>query len=227
MSTLQQLGYYFIIFPNPAYARAYQARAVSLHRIARTHTPTSTDSPVMPPQRTLRKGEDVNDILQDYALCPPSQKVSLRVLFPPYSPDVKHLLSQRGYSQIVGLDDKTGRAVLLWVSGYQPNSASIRNMISRDGQDRGLAWALANVEKSIDKVEGPLDSMEEPQDLRYGEDANSNRTRCLYPRWVISFADHNEARRFTRSWHRRSFPLRGERIAIGEPHPLVHAELIW
>ena len=152
------------------------------------------------------------------------------MLFPPYSPDVKRLLSQRGYSQIIGPNDKTGRAVLLWVYGYQPNSASIRNMISRDGQNRGLAWALANGEKSIEKVEGqliPMEEPEEPEEHGHGEDADSNRTQSVYPRWLISFTDEDEARRFTRSWHRKPFPLRGERVAVGEPHPLVHAEVIW
>lgn len=140
---------------------------------------------------------------------------------------MKHLLNQRGYSQIIGPDDKAGRAVLLWVNGYQPNSASVRNMINRDGQDRGLAWALINGEKSIEKVESPLVPMEELEAPGYGENTDSQRTRCLYPRWIICFTDENEARRFTRSWHRRPFPLRGERVAVGEPQPLVHAEVIW
>ena len=236
ISTLQHLGYYFLVFPNPAYARAYQARAVSHHRIARAYTPTSIESPILQPQEKLLEAEDVYDILQNYALCPPSQKISLRVLFPPYSPDVKRLLSQRGYSQIIGPNDKTGRAVLLWVYGYQPNSASIRNMISRDGKNRGLAWALANGEKSIEKVEDPPMSMEKPgepdepekpEEHGHGEDADSNRTKSVYPRWLISFTDEDEARRFARSWHRKPFPLRGERVAVGEPHPLIHAEVIW
>lgn len=175
----------------------------------------------------LSEGEDIHDILQNYAICPPSQRISLRVLFPPYSPDLKRLLSQRGYSQILCPDDKTGRAVLLCVYGYQPNSASIRNMINRDGRDRGLAWALANGEKSIEKIDGSLLPKEELERPFCGEGADSKRTQRVYPRWIISFTDENEARRFTRSWHRRHFPLRGEHVAEGEPHPLVHAEVIW
>lgn len=140
---------------------------------------------------------------------------------------MKLLLSQNGYSQIIGSGDKTGRAVLLWVYGYQPKSASIRNMINRDGRDRGRAWALALGEQSVEKVECPLSPMEEPVNPGSGEDADSPRSRCVYPRWIISFTDENEARRFTRSWHRRPFPLRGEHVAVGEPRPLVHAEVIW
>ncbi|MCJ1470917.1 hypothetical protein MMC07_009565 [Pseudocyphellaria aurata] len=227
LSTLQQLGYYFIVFPNPAYARAYQARAIAFHRIARAHTPTSLKSPIMPSQGISLEGVDARDIVQNYSLCPPSQKISLRVLFPPYSPNMKLLLSQHGYSQIISPDDKTGRAVLLWVHGYQPKSASISNMINRDGQDRGLAWALALGENSVEKVECPISPMEDPENPGSRDDADSPRTRSVYPRWIISFTDENEARRFTRSWHRRPFPLRGERVAVGEPHPLVHAEVIW
>ena len=185
------------------------------------------ESPIAPPRGMLLEGEDVYELLQDFALCPPSQKMSLRVLFPPYTPDVRLLLNQRGYSQIIWPDDKTGRAVLLWVNGYQSNLTSIRNMIDRDGLDRGLAWALANGEKSIEKVDSPFFRMEEIEGLGLGEDADSRQTRCVYPRWILSFADENEARRFTRSWHRRPFPLRGERVAVGEHHPRVHAEVIW
>lgn len=100
-------------------------------------------------------------------------------------------------------------------------------MINRDGRDRGLAWALANGEKSIEKVEGLLVPTEELERPFRGEGADSKLAQRVYPRWVISFTDENEARRFTRSWHRRHFPLRGERVAVGEPHPLVHAEVIW
>lgn len=175
----------------------------------------------------LVEGEDVYDILQNYALCPPSQRISLKILFPPYSPGLKRLMSQRGYSQIIGPNDKTEKAVLLWVNGYQPNLAMIRDVISRDGQDRGIAWALANGENSIEKAKVPLVAEDEIRRLEDAEDYQSSRSRPSYPRWIISFTDENEARRFTRTWHQRPFPLGGKTVAVGEPPPLVHAEVIW
>lgn len=227
LSTLQQSGKYYLLFPNPAYARAYQAHVWNLHQIARTHTPTSVESPITPPEGMLEEGEDVYTTLQNYALSPPSQKISLRIVVPPFSPSLKRLLSQRGYSQIVDPVDKTEKAVLLWVNGYQPNLTMIRNMISQDGKHRGLAWAIANGENSIEKVEVPLVALDATEKPEYAEDDEPNRSRRLYPRWIISFTDENEARRFTRTWHRRPFPLRGESVAVGEPPPLVHAEFMW
>ena len=171
-------------------------------------------------------------LLQNYALCPPSQRMALRVLFAPYSPDVKRLLTQRGYAQIVGggdpTGDRTGRAVLLWVSGYhQLGLAVVRDMISRDGQRRGLAWALAEGEKSIEKVEAPLLADEELEEGDYTEETDPSYARRMCLRWIISFRDENEARRFTRAWHCRPFPLHGDNAATEEPPPSVHAEVLW
>lgn len=71
------------------------------------------------------EAEDVDEIMQHYALCLPSEKISIRVLFPPYSVDVKGLLCQYGYSQIIGPNDKIGRAVCsgrMIINRTQPQS---------------------------------------------------------------------------------------------------------
>lgn len=41
-------------------------------------------------------------------------------------------------------------------------------------------------------------------------------------RWILSFSDESEARRFIRAWHRRQFPQ-----DRGEDPRLVHAEFLW
>ncbi|MCJ1348343.1 hypothetical protein MMC31_006574, partial [Peltigera leucophlebia] len=169
ITTLQQHSHYYLLFPNPAYARAYQSHIISLHRIAKTHTPTSIESPLGPPPGMLIEGENIHDVLQNYALCPPSQKISLRVLFPPYSPAIRRLIDQRGYAQIEvppapasemiqdeqqkkdNSRSRSGRAILIWVQGYNPPLSSIREMINQDGRKRGLAWSLANDVPAIEK----------------------------------------------------------------------------
>ena len=103
----------------------------------------------------------------------------------------------------------------------------IKKMIGQDAKIRGLAWALANSENPIEKVEVPLAASEETKRTEYDEDDEASPSRRAYPRWIISFSDENEARRFTRAWHRRPFPLDGGTVAVGEPPPLVHAEIIW
>ena len=230
--TLQPLGHYFLLFPNPAYARAYQNHVVHTHRLATTHTPTSLESPMAPPKGMIIEGDDVHALLQNYALAPPSQKISLKVLFPPYPAGVKRLIDDGGYLQLVMPEEKAGRAVLFWVSGHQPHTNVVREAIALDGRDRGMEWALLKGRKSVEKVDGspkPWDTegLEEArsEEIEGGEDLGS--ARQAYPRWIITFEDENEARRFVRAWHRRPFNISRDPSLQDEPPPLVHAEYVW
>ena len=205
-TTLQQSGYYFLLFPNPAYARAYQSRVRSLHRMARAYTSASIEWPVLPPSSVD------SDALQIYALFAPSQRVSLKTLLPPYKSQMNRLLEQRGYPQLVYKDGTMKKAVLFWIDGYQPSLYALQHAISRDGRARGLAWALAEVESPIEKV------------LEYVEDSQSPDSAS--PRWLISFQDENEARRFVRLWHHRPFPLKYQHMGWADP-PLMSVEFVW
>ena len=178
------------------------------------------------------EGEDVHVLLQDYALCPPSQKISLKVLFPPYSAGVRRLIDHRGYTQLVQPEEKTGRSVLFWVDGCQLSTSSVRNAIAQDGRDRGMEWALLSGRKSIEKVDvpkvpGDAEYMGEvgSEEIEDGEERAS--TKRMYPRWLIAFEDENEARRFVRAWHRRPFVVSRDPSLQDEPEPLVHAEFVW
>ena len=169
--TLQQTGSYLLLFPSLLSAKLYQEHLIHVHRTARTHTPTSIESPLPPPPGyRLADGEDIYQLLQEYALVPPSQRLSLRLLTPPYSPTVKGLLERGGYEEIVqdqrpntgrGAETETNvasdttaieaaenrrghnTAVLFWVEGTQPSTFSLKHAIARDGRDRGLAWSIA------------------------------------------------------------------------------------
>lgn len=181
-----------------------------------------------PPPGMLVDGEDVYSVLQDYALCPPSQKISLRVVFPPYSSGLKRLLELRGYPQIMKPEDKSNEMVLFWVDGFQPTIHDIKYWIASDEDNRGLPWALANSKKpAVEKVDSAAAREWEAADSRTTGPAETSRFRGLYPRYLIRFADEDEARRFIRAWHRRPFPLPNETLPSREPPPLVHAELVW
>lgn len=182
----------------------------------------------------LIEGENIHDVLQNYALCSPSQRISLRVLFPPYSPAMRRLIDQRGYAQIEvppgsGIQEqnrsRSGRAVLVWVQGYNPPLSSIREMINQDGRNRGLAWSLAGDVPAIEKVGS---SSEDTTTTQSNQSAKSGQSKeRLRRRWIVTFTDESEARRFLRRWHRRPFPLRGAGTGVGEPPSLVNAEFIW
>lgn len=180
-----------------------------------------------PPPGMLVDGEDVYSVLQNYALCPPAQKISLRVVFPPYAPGFKRLLELRGYPQIMKPEDKSFKSVLFWVDGFQPTIHDIRDMIMRDKYHRGMDWALADSSRPVEKVDSGAAREWEKAELGATEPADKSPFRGLYPRYLVRFADEDEARRFTRAWHRRPFPMPNDRSGSLEPPPLVHAEFVW
>lgn len=226
-STLQPSGHYFLLFPNPAYARAYQSHVVALHRISRTYTPTSVESPMSPPEGVVLEGKDVYAMIQNYSLCPPSQQISLKVIFPPYSSSMKRLLDQRGYPQTAKSENQTCNSVLFWTDGLQLTLHEVHKMIRQDGRYRGLTWNLKSGNKSIEKVRNSSPDIEESGKSHLFQDTESLQQRPSYPRYIITFVNENEARRFVRGWHRKPFPIYAEKFSLGESSPLIHAEILW
>ena len=217
--TLECAGYYYMLFPNPAYARAYQGHVLHLHRVAKTYTPTSIESPLPIESGTVIGGKDAHAMLQDYALCPPSQDIQLKLLSSQYDPRTKQLLDQRGYRQLVGVNDKRGRSVLFRVEGQQLTTSVIRDTMAADGRERGLAWGI-----SIEKVDtsAAMTFNGDCHGQEYDRAPELRTQRSGASRYILSFADENHARSFIRAWHRRPFPT-----ARGEGPALVHAELMW
>ena len=245
MATLSPKGHYFLLFPNLAYAQAYQNYALRLHRLAQTYNPTSLDwslSAALDKKNKQIKSKDISSLLQDYTLSPPSVRVSLRVLDTPYKQNVRKVLDYLGYPQIVTPDDKAGRAVLFWVAGYQPSTLSVKTMLAKDGQDRGLQWGPLRGCGSIDVFEvKPGEDDDDETEAGFAGEPDSGRgdkwqrdeelkpKRNRVQRWIISFEDEAEARRFVRVWHRMPymFPLQTDIPSRGEENMLVHAEFLW
>lgn len=72
-------------------------------------------------------------MLQDFALCSPSQRIQLIYMFPPFSPGFQRLLDQGGY-----IGSRAGRAVLLWFDGPRISQEDIVEQILKDGKSE---WA--------------------------------------------------------------------------------------
>ena len=200
--TYGQTGAYFLLFSNPASARVYQNQVVHLHRVARTHTPTSIESPLPLQPGVLVQGEDVYALLQDYALCPPSQRIQLRLLTPPYSSNIKAVFQDRGYTQLGEREAGKGRPVLIWCDGPQVTTYLVRNAINADGRHQGLAWNF-----TIEKVDTSQAVIDDEGGFDISENEKSSRLGFQRPstsKWILFFKDENEARRFVRSWHQKS-----------------------
>ena len=219
-TTFEPAGRYFILFPNPAYARTYQGHVIRLHRIAKTYTPTSVESPLPLQPGVVIEGEDAYTLLQDYTLCPPSQRIQLKLLFPSYSSGIKQLLDQRGYRPLLQETKKTSRSVLFSVDRQRWTTSVIRDAVAADGRDRGLAWDISIDRLDTSKV--AADDVEESTSTERDELAELGVRRRPPSRWVMSLPNENEARRFIRAWHRRPFPS-----ARGDDPALVRAEFIW
>ncbi|MCJ1476949.1 hypothetical protein MMC13_005618 [Lambiella insularis] len=246
-SSLSPTSSYYLLFTNPSYARAYQNQVIQLHRLAQIHTPTSLESPIPPTPGVLdSEGHDVYAMLQDFTLSPPSVRLHLRIVFQPFTAALRLVSEHHGYPQLVDGNDKAGRAVLCWVDGYQPSKFALRDMLSKDGNNRGLQWGPLRGEGDIEVLNVDADaeggdgekSEEAAGDHRSGQsrgkiplarDVELKPKRHGRQRFLISFEDENEARRFVRLWHRRPypFPLQDEAPTYGEPEPLVHAEYAW
>ena len=219
-TTLEPAGRYFILFPNPAYARTYQNHVISLHQIAKTHTPTSIESPMPLQPGVIIEGEDAYTLLHDYSLCPPSQRIRLRLLFPLYSAGIKQVLDQRGYRPLLGETNKPGRSVLFSVDGQRLPTSVIRDTVAANGRDRGLAWDV-----SIDRLDTSrvaADGFENSTGTKTDGLPELGARRHAQFRWVMSFSDEHEARRFIRVWHRRPFPS-----TRGSEPAMVQAEFLW
>ena len=226
---------YYLVFPNAGLASAYKQRAEFLHKLARAHTPTSLMSPLLPPTGTMVNGEDAGALVREYTLAPPSQPLSLRVLHPPYQHSVLRLLAADGTVPLVHPTNQAGRSVLLWVDGHQPSTYEVGSMIGADGRDRGFRWSPSIGNGTIEQFDGQprlvMPKLKDEGDSPAAEEevVEEQGNKGIYRRWLITFEDETEARRFIRVWHRRAFPLWqfGVPWEDGEPLPLVHAEFIW
>lgn len=166
------------------------------------------------------EGDDAYTLLQDYSLCPPSQRIQLKLLSPSYAASIKQVLDQRGYRPLLKKTNKTGRSVLFSVDGQRWPTSVIRDAVAADGRDRGLAWDIS-VDR-LDTMRTVADGFDEPTCTETDELAELGARRHAPFRWVMSFLNENEARRFIRAWHRRPFPS-----GRGHDRAIVHAEFIW
>lgn len=119
--------------PEPSLSSNVKIHVVHLHRIARTHTPTSIESPLPIQLGIVEEGEDPYALLQDYALCSPSQRLRLKVMYLSYTSGTKAVLPDRGCPQLMRGEDKTGRSLLFRIDGQHVTTAMIRNTIAADG----------------------------------------------------------------------------------------------
>ena len=227
-TTLEPLGYYFILFTNESAARAYLDNMIRLHRIARTSG--SMRDPFLPSAQRylLRTGENLKQILKSFSLIPTHSRLSLRLLGKPHTPHVANVVKYGGIEALATRRAKTENMVLLWSDTGRFSQWELREALAQDGKRRNLHWMLAGQDNSITKVgRGQRTKDEDDGEEGEGSDAQGNKDYKDFPRYTIAFKDKHEARRFVREWHRTTFPLPRAHNYEEEEPPIVNAEILW
>ncbi|KAM3084182.1 hypothetical protein ACMFMG_001716 [Clarireedia jacksonii] len=219
--TLAPLGHYFILFTSYAAARAYFDQIIRLHTLARTY-PASKTAILPPPTGYLKPSEDLDALVRGFSLVPAYSRLSLRQLHKPYRPSILKLLSDGGPTIIARQKSGAEDMVLFSLEGAPSLSElDVVKILEDDGRRRNLLWRLAKEGKVV-----KLKDRSENDEL--GADGmRPLRLLNVVTRYVVSFADKYEARRFVREWHRRPCPLQKEYKLGDEPPPIVNAQIMW
>jgi hypothetical protein len=144
---------------------------------------------------------------------------------------MQRIVTNGGYPAIVSCQSRSEDLVLFSLDKGYVEIYDLRAAIGRDGKARNLQWNLLPGKHDIVKVDGGKVLSDEGEgiesDVLQNPEERGRRKR-LPPRFILSFKDGQEARRFVRAWHRRPFPLTTGPQNLGdEAPPMVNAELLW
>ena len=118
--------------------------------------------------------------------------------------------------------EKTNRAVIFWTNGIHLTTHQLKQAIEQDGYTRGMVWALDKKEDNVQKLDSSKYGDSLLESLPRGFEA-TYRQRVL-PRWIISFENEAEARRFVRSWHCRVMPVE---VDEASDVPEASCQVLW
>ncbi|KAF4629841.1 hypothetical protein G7Y89_g8308 [Cudoniella acicularis] len=200
-NTLQHLDHYYILFSNRAAAAAYLDNIIRLHQLAKASISANLRiAGLHLPPSFLKNGEDVRKILRGFSLAPAYTRLHCRLVDQPYRPAVLRLLTDGGPAALVRNKSKSKAEdmVLLYSDRGQISRELLQKRIKDDGKSRNLHWKLAGGEDDIMELHSKEEPDVESTDGMVG--TGDKKMRSPYPtRWVISFKDRHEARRFVMS----------------------------
>lgn len=235
-ATYEPLGKYYVFFHTRAAALAYSEEVRRLHELARRQahlvsTSLSSDSipgplPLAPALINVDRGAeaDLDAALRGYTLLPHSARLDLKLHLCkdlPTPPEDRLSRMNRDLgddpSPSSYLAAQEHHFVLVSLEGCKTTVAALHAAIGRDGEERGLPWALAATRRdgkpsSIAAI--APDDDDGPETTLADDDATGNQQRRFW-RFVVPFADAAEARRFVRNWHRREMrDLEGRNMVV-------------
>lgn len=226
--TLERNGVYYLVFENPVSAQAYRDHVMQLHRYCQSQLPQGLTGPIPPPPSIDASGKISYGPMETYTLIPPSQALDLRMMIQPFSPLLREVIDNFGYVPLVD-GKKSNHEVLLTVHWMLLSLGSVKRALKRDGENRGCAWAtiealakgtsLRHVRERLDL----LSKSEESKPESYGRTPRRHGKK----RYIVSFKDDAEAKRFALSWNRREISdLLDDDLAMRGQEIMAEAELL-
>jgi hypothetical protein len=230
-NTFEPLDRFFILFNSAHAAEAYSNEAQRLYRLAMQ-------------QRRARKGlwgaflapmsrnsSDATRVaIRSFTLAPPGRS-RLQLKARDARSTIVQQLGKGSLFEKLRQSAKSAHLVLLSIQGGRLDPEALKELVYLDGRERNLEWSLRHCEP-LGTDQGhrmaPNYGNESPGNLsidEYQKDMEENeRTTGLkgYSRFILSFGDAPEAKRFVRNWHRRQLPA-----SNWGDHRIVNASIIW
>ncbi|KAK1729194.1 uncharacterized protein BDZ83DRAFT_607063 [Colletotrichum acutatum] len=238
--TLAPMDRYFILFDSHAAAAAYQREAQRLHALA--------GRALTSPAAGLASAETSSTSSQTsvFSLAPPS-KTPLNLHLYKLNRATEARLETFSIQGLLSMTPepppRANAHVVLSLDGGTLDQRSLSHWIRRDARDRNLGWPVQHLrpyfapkvhQRTATKAQQPTETEE---GLVYDEDdaapavteADSGRRSTPNAldetapsgRFVVSFPDVHEARRFVRAWHKKELILTNDQSVI------VNTHVVW
>jgi len=226
-NTLEPQGHYFILFTHAAAATAYIQEAKRLHTLARTTAGSLEASKLPPPPGLLRQNEELSKMLNSFSLVPGPVPLEIGHVAQPYTEAMVQMLTAGGHYFLSRLQINGEGTVLFGVDAGLIGLEELEEAIDKDGQRRNMFWRLVEREAIV-----PMHRQSEMDaDVKeaMGAEPGAHTTYRRPARYILSFVDQQEARRFVRDWHKKPFPRdkSHRRTAGEEAPPIVNAQIMW
>lgn len=193
----------------------------------------SLHASTLPPSFELREGENLPALLSSFTVIPGPVKNTMSFLKQPMSKAMIELLTAGGHSFLTRLQENGEGTVLFSVDAGLIGFIDLRDAIEADGYRRNLHWRLVKEEGIVPMYKQQYG---ETEDVEAGVEEDkyiSGKESYRRPaRYILSFEDQAEARRFVRNWHRRPFQYydrdrRFQKRMLDEKAPIVNAQIMW
>ena len=224
--TLEPLAKYWLLFTSEVAALAYIDQTIRLHDLARKNL-----GGIMLPSSVITRStteEELQSSLRSFSLVPGTHQLDIVQLRRPYRLGENQLIKFGGPQHLKDLKPNDEGLVAFALTSGVATAREIKEILDKDGHERNLLWKLVESTgiEELDALRGVPSRGVKPAPNLWGTKRAETSAYALPSRFVLTFEDRYEARRFVREWHRRPFP-RPSLYGTDEEPPTVLAEYLW